>query len=210
MNKMNVKVSIGARLKQLRAKRDISQQQIAQDFNLSTPSMVSKYESGSIQMPIDLMVGIPKKYNVRLEWWFYGEGGIDDENPVERGFTCVSVVSIGKKGTIEQTGMLPVLNEYLVPYDAEQVKALKVQGDAMVPDVWAGDYVLYVHDEVLLNDLYVIRYKDQLDVRSIQFNYDDTITVISHNLKYDKQVIPRDSGSIKIVGRVIGWIHRHF
>jgi transcriptional regulator with XRE-family HTH domain len=209
MNKLNIKVSIGARLTQLRTARDISQKQIAQDFNLSTPSMVSKYESGSIQMPIDLIIGIPKKYNVRLEWWLYGEGGIDDNVSQANTQLQIAIVSVNDYGEQVETGFLPVLKENIEPYSQGEIRAVQILDDAMSPELTSGDYVLYARGVVSSDGLYVIQCDTRIEVRRIQFKYDKTYTILPSNPKYEKQVVDRDAESFLIAGRVIGWNHHY-
>ncbi len=105
--------------------------------------------------------------------------------------------------------MVPVPAEIIQPYPESKVKAMKIKGDSMTPTISNGDYVLYVPGEIAENGIYVIDVFGELRCKRIEFKLTGDITVMSDNERYEKEVFKRDDQTLKICGKVLGWINKY-
>lgn len=63
----------GLRLKELRQKHSMTQEQLSDKLNISV-SMMSKIETGNKGVSIDLLIEIAELFDVSLEYILLGEG----------------------------------------------------------------------------------------------------------------------------------------
>ncbi|HBD95057.1 MAG: hypothetical protein A2015_02170 [Spirochaetes bacterium GWF1_31_7] len=111
----------------------------------------------------------------------------------------------------EIIGQFPVIKEMIDSCLAEKSFIIKVKGDSMTPTLYNNDYVI---GNTELNHtsgegIYIIRMYDNFLVKRIQFNFDNTLTIISDNARYERQIIPIQNENIQIVAKVVGWVHKH-
>jgi phage repressor protein C with HTH and peptisase S24 domain len=108
---------------------------------------------------------------------------------------------------------LPIFRDLLTPYKPSQVKAVKVSGDSMI-DIYINDkdIVLYVPSETYGDGVYVISGETGLRVKRLEFSTTGKkLTIHSENPRYkDEEFVGKEINQIRIIGKVIGWIHRHF
>lgn len=64
--------TIGGRLKELRLKEGISQEQLAKELHFGSKSMVSQYESNKRSITIDALLEYSKRFNVTTDWILKG------------------------------------------------------------------------------------------------------------------------------------------
>lgn len=106
---------------------------------------------------------------------------------------------------------IPVLERFIYPYKANQVKAVVVKGDSMEGvQISHNDIVLFVPEEREGNGIYVISINNKVLVKRIEFNpVEHSVRVISENEKYAPIVIKENGGDVLTVnGRVIVVLHR--
>ena len=106
---------------------------------------------------------------------------------------------------------IPVLERFIYPYKANQVKAVVVKGDSMEGvQICHNDIVLFVPEEREGNGIYVISINNKVLVKRIEFNpVEHSVRVISENEKYAPIVIKENGGDVLTVnGRVIVVLHR--
>ena len=64
--------TIGGRLKELRLKAGISQEQLAKELHFGSKSMVSQYESNKRSITIDALLEYSGRFNVTTDWILKG------------------------------------------------------------------------------------------------------------------------------------------
>ena len=108
---------------------------------------------------------------------------------------------------------LPIFTDLLAPYKPEQVKAIRVSGDSMTGiHINDRDIVLFIPPETYGDGVYVIGTETGLRVKRLEFSSTGKkLTIHSENPRYkDEEFIDAEIDQIRIVGKVICWIHRHF
>lgn len=73
---------IAVRLKELRTSKSLSQTEFAAKFGVAQ-NTYSRYETGSVPLPLVALDNLCKTYNVRREWLETGEGSMYVEEPVD-------------------------------------------------------------------------------------------------------------------------------
>lgn len=106
-------------------------------------------------------------------------------------------------------GRYPLYYKIIHPYQPEHVKVVEANGDSMTPTIYDGDFIFFVPGEIKSDGIYVIRFLEYLMVKRIQFQLNGNVFVISDNPRYEKQVMKADNDDFQIIGKVIGWCHKH-
>ena len=106
---------------------------------------------------------------------------------------------------------IPILERFIYPYKANQVKAVGVKGDSMNGiHICHNDIVLFVPEEREGNGVYVISINNKVLVKRIEFNpVEHCVRVLSENEKYAPIIIKENGADVLTVnGRVIVVLHR--
>lgn len=72
---------IGQRLKQLRKQGNISQKELADLFGVVQVT-ISQYESGRIQLTLEMLIKYQEKFNVSFEWIVLGKS-YDEKSSID-------------------------------------------------------------------------------------------------------------------------------
>lgn len=106
---------------------------------------------------------------------------------------------------------IPVLERFIYPYKAHQVKAVVVKGDSMEGvQICHNDIVLFVPEEREGNGIFVISINNKVLVKRLEFNpAEHCIKVLSENEKYAPIIIAENgTDTLTVNGRVIVVLHR--
>lgn len=106
---------------------------------------------------------------------------------------------------------IPVLERFIYPYKAHQVKAVIVKGDSMEGvQICHNDIVLFVPEEREGNGIFVISINNKVLVKRLEFNpAEHCIKVLSENEKYAPIIIAENgTDTLTVNGRVIVVLHR--
>jgi len=106
---------------------------------------------------------------------------------------------------------IPVLERFIYPYKAHQVKAVIVKGDSMEGvQICHNDIVLFVPEEREGNGIFVISINNKVLVKRLEFNpAEHCIKVLSENEKYAPIIIAENGAdTLTVNGRVIVVLHR--
>ena len=106
---------------------------------------------------------------------------------------------------------VPVLERFIYPYKAHQVKAVIVKGDSMEDvQICHNDIVLFVPEEREGNGIFVISINNKVLVKRLEFNpAEHCIKVLSENEKYAPIIIVENGAdTLTVNGRVIVVLHR--
>ena len=120
-------------------------------------------------------------------------------------------------GTIPEefshTDVIPILHSFIQPHNPKNVRMMQVTGDSMTEaNLFEGDLVFFTPVDSPSNGLHVIGIDDRIYVKRLEFDLlGKEIKVISHNKLYSDHVLKgEDMNRLRVIGKVIGWIHKHF
>ena len=104
---------------------------------------------------------------------------------------------------------LPIIERFIRPYKKELVFSAEVRGDSMTGiQLFDGDMVVAVRGYTDGEGIFVLTIDDEVYVKRLQWNpASKKIVVKSENERYEPFEIEPDR--ITILGKVIGWLHRH-
>ena len=111
-----------------------------------------------------------------------------------------------------QTSEMAFRRDWLIGkgLQADKCALIKARGDSMEPTIHAGDLLLVdtrIHS-IKDDAIYIIESENHLVVKRVQQSLDGSVTIISDNPRYEKQVIePTRAKELKIVGRVRWYGH---
>lgn len=73
--------------------------------------------------------------------------------------------------------------------DINKVKIIEVDGDSMEPTLANGDYIIIDENKAnKVDGIYAIQLDGQLLVKRLEFNLDNTVTIMSDNPKYSNKI----------------------
>ena len=75
-------VSVGRRLSNLRHALGLTQRQFAEILNITGPRWAN-YEVGTSRIPVDIALRLVEKWEVSLDWIYYGNGAIMPKQMLE-------------------------------------------------------------------------------------------------------------------------------
>lgn len=104
---------------------------------------------------------------------------------------------------------LPIIERFIRPYKKDLVFSAEVRGDSMTGiQLFDGDMVVAVRGYTDGEGIFVLTIDDEVYVKRLQWNpASKKIVVKSENERYEPFEIEPDR--ITILGKVIGWLHRH-
>ena len=87
--------------------------------------------------------------------------------------------------------------------------AAEVKGDSMIGVcIYPGDTVIFSRGMIEGDGIYVLSLAGDILVKRLQFNaLKNELTIISENTKYQPQTVNADIDGLRILGKVVGWIH---
>lgn len=193
-------------IREVRQRLGLSQIDFAKRLNVKQ-SMMSAYETGSAEVPREVIERLFDFFNVNLNW-LYGKSRyiFNDEAEAHDNAGIVWVELVGdllSEGGFQVISTAPVLKEFVEPFKKNEVRAHIINGDNMEPFVFAGDCVFFVPGRCDDDGVYIMSVNKRLVCRRLEFCFDGTINVLCDNSRYSKQTITADSGHVNIIGRVI-------
>jgi SOS-response transcriptional repressor LexA len=112
---------------------------------------------------------------------------------------------------VEIVGQLPFLTRMLRGAAPADAKSLEVRGDSMTGiNIFDGDLVVFVPGVIRGDGIYVLQVGDELIVKRVEFDpVSRKIRIMSENPRYQDRVESADGQTIRVVGKVFGWVHAH-
>lgn len=91
--------------------------------------------------------------------------------------------------------------------DKSTLVCAEARGDSMVgAHIYSGDYVVFSRGMVSGDGIYVLSFGGDVLVKRIAFDpAGQTVTIISANPDYPPRTV--DSAVVRLLGKVVGWIH---
>ncbi|WP_022769947.1 helix-turn-helix domain-containing protein [Butyrivibrio sp. NC2007] len=95
--------AVGARLKELRESRGLSQKDVSNEFVITGRSTLANYELGIRDVPIKILVLYSTKFNVSTDWILKGEtsSGNSEIDELVRAYSSINN-EVVKKAVIRQ------------------------------------------------------------------------------------------------------------
>ena len=91
----------------------------------------------------------------------------------------------------------------------ESLLAAKVKGDSMIDVyIYPDDIVVFAKGIISGDGIYVISIDNEVMVKRLVFDrLNHSVLIISENKKYPQREAKDDNQSLRILGKVVGWIH---
>jgi len=108
-------------------------------------------------------------------------------------------------------GHVRILERMTRGVDRSSLIAATVKGDSMTGvQIFDGDLVIFAHEHISENGLYVISLYGEVKVKRLEFRaVDQTIFIHSENQKYSTETVGMENENLIILGKVVGWVHCH-
>ena len=227
-------MTIGERLKQIREFKYPKQGDFSQFLGINQQSL-SNYELNKRNIPDEIKIKLQQS-GVNINWLLTGYGEMflsetaadpDSKDSTAIQYAIKKIVpniilvdlynveaSAGNGREVAEyydVSQIPILEEFIFPYKANQIKALIVKGDSMInARIFNNDIVFFSPEEKTGNGIFVISIGNEVFVKRIEFNpIDKLVRIISENEKYQPITVKAvDSDTLRINGRVIAVLHR--
>lgn len=106
---------------------------------------------------------------------------------------------------------ITLVPSFIKGYKKEDIGAAEVKGDSMKNIMISdGDIVVFVKSRLDGNGIYVLSLRGELMVKRLNYNpLTRKLKIISENEMYEPIEADVDNDDITILGKVLGWLHRH-
>ena len=93
--------------------------------------------------------------------------------------------------------------------DKSTLVSAEVKGDSMIDaNIYPGDFVFFSKGMIKGEGIYVIAFAGDIMVKRLSFDGPrNKLTIISENKNYPVRTVDADTDGVRILGKVIGWIH---
>ena len=111
----------------------------------------------------------------------------------------------------DSIGKIRIIERMARGIDPSSLVACKVKGDSMTGvQLFEDDIVVFARDVILDNGIYVVALNGDVLVKRLDFNrLENTVAIISENQKYETIKTSIKNENLRILGKVVGWIHNH-
>ncbi len=206
----------GRRIRHLREKLGLSLEDLGKAIG-TTRQNIFKYESGDItNIPYDKLKKLADALNTdpwEILGWEPPMGVVSND--------MVSVPLISQKisagyGETFLSDENITMKRITIPFsilhgvsDASTLVSAEVKGDSMVDaNIFPGDYVFFSKGMIKGEGIYVIALAGDIMVKRLSFDpLNRRLTIISENKNYPARTIDADESNVRILGKVVGWIH---
>ena len=207
--------TIGDRIRKLRESKGLTQDELGRRIG-TTKQTIFKYETGKIE-------NIPYQRIEELAAVLDADpsdilGWTEQEKDVP-GYISVPLIS-QKISAGYGEDYLPddsiTLKRIQIPEsmargvtDKATIVSAEVKGDSMIDaNIYPGDYVFFSKGTIKGEGIYVIAFAGDIMVKRLSFDAPEKkLTIISENRNYPTRTVDAESDGVRILGKVIGWIH---
>ena len=210
--------SQGDRIKALRKQRGMTQYDLADKLGIAKQT-IFKYETGIItNIPYSRIVDIAAALDVEPgEILGLQEPSAEPSSP--EGFISIPFISQKISAGYGEDYLSDdsiTLRRIQIPEsmargvsDKSTLVSAEVKGDSMIDaNIYPGDYVFFSKGMIKGEGIYVIAFAGDIMVKRLSFDTGgNKLTIISENHNYPTRVVDADTDGVRILGKVIGWIH---
>lgn len=203
-------------IRQLRLKRNISQDELARRTGYTSRTSISKIENGEVDLTQSKVEIFAKALGTSPDK-LLGWDGVPSYDP---GSGMLIIPFISQKisagyGESElsddclEVRTINVLAGMIHGGNKSMLTAAEVKGDSMIGVcIYPGDTVIFSRGMIEGDGIYVLSLAGDILVKRLQFNaLKNELTIISENTKYQPQTVNADIDGLRILGKVVGWIH---
>ena len=209
------RLEISKRLKEYKTRLGLSQSAFAKKLGIPQ-STYSKYELGSDISTKSLAT--LSDLGLNLNWLILGKedfSALKRENIDSPSIPIISSrVSAGpgeewKDEDFLEGEMLPLSKDIIRGHDINRLFAARVKGDSMIGAmIYDGDFVFAERGEISGDGIYIFSVDNEVLIKRLEYDvFTNRVNVISENPAYPARTVDEDR--IVILGKVIGWLHRH-
>ena len=205
----------GERIRELRERKHMTQEELGKAIG-TTKQNIFKYESGAVKtIPRDKLDLLAKTLEVE-PWEILGWDG-----PWNAKDKYISVPLISQKIsagygedfldddsiTMKRIQIPESLTKGVA--DKSTLVSAEVKGDSMIDaNIFPGDYVFFSKGLIKGEGIYVIAFAGDIMVKRLSFDAPrNKLSIISENKNYPVRIIDAESDGVRILGKVVGWIH---
>ena len=207
----------GMRIKELREKKGMTQSELGKAIG-TTKQNIFKYESGAVDtIPNKKLQGLAKALDVE-PWEILGWDGPWNS---QKGENYISIPLISQKisagyGEDFLDDDSITMKRIQIPesltrggVDKSTLVSAEVKLDSMSDaNIFPGDYVFFSKGLIKGEGIYVIAFAGDIMVKRLAFDAPkNKLSIISENKNYPVRIIDAESDGVRILGKVIGWIH---
>ena len=108
-------------------------------------------------------------------------------------------------------GSIRILKDLTKGSEIDKLIGVRVLGDEMSGmHIYENDIVIFEKGTISSNELYVIALGNMISVRRLEFiMVKNEVSIMCENSRYTTITTTMEDPKIKILGRVVGWIHAH-
>lgn len=209
------RVEISKRLKEYRTRLGLSQSAFAKKLGIPQ-STYSKYELGSDISTKSLAT--LSDLGLNLNWLILGKEDFPALKREKLDNPSIPIISSrvsagpGEEWKDEdflEGEMLPLSKEIIRGHDINRLFAARVKGDSMIGAmIYDGDFVFAERGEISGDGIYIFSVDNEVLIKRLEYDvFNHKVNVISENPAYPARTVDEDR--IVILGKVIGWLHRH-
>ena len=212
----NTAAAQGKRIRKLREKLGMSLEDLGQAIG-TTRQNIFKYESGDIaNIPYDKLRKIAETLGTD-PWYILGWEAPRDKMPKE--IITVPLISQKLSAGYGETFLSDeniTMKKISIPAsilhgvtDTSTLVSAEVKGDSMIDaNIFPGDYVFFSKGMIKGEGIYVIALAGDIMVKRLAFDaLSRRLTIISENKNYPAKTVDADESGVRILGKVVGWIH---
>ena len=198
------------RLKELRRKKDITQEELAKQLQLS-PSTIGMYETGRREPDFDTLQMIADYFHVSTDSLLGRNIGLYEMRETKR-VPVIGTVRCGVGGVAYE-----YIDEYITvddTYRPDEMRGFRAEGDSMEPEIHDGDICLvHLQEDVPDGALAVVVICDGVDegegtIKRIH-KQDGAIILQATNQTYPPRIFTGENANkVRIVGRVVEVRHK--
>lgn len=208
----------GDRIRELRERAGLTQEELGRRVG-TTKQTIFKYETGKIgNIPYSRLLDIATALGAE-PWDILGwKQPLQEEEDVP-GFISVPFISQKISAGYGEDFLSDdsiTLKRIQIPEsmargvsDKSMLVSAEVKGDSMIDaNIYPGDYVFFAKGMIKGEGIYVIAFAGDIMVKRLSFDAGaNRLTIISENHNYPTRTVDADSDGVRILGKVIGWIH---
>lgn len=209
----------GDRIRELRERKGLTQEELGNAIG-TTKQTIFKYETGKIgNIPYNRLLEIAKALDAE-PWDILGwKQPLHDEDEEIPGFISVPFISQKISAGYGEDFLSDdsiTLKRIQIPEsmargvsDKSTLVSAEVKGDSMIDaNIYPGDYVFFAKGMIKGEGIYVIAFAGDIMVKRLSFDAPaNRLTIISENRNYPVRTVDADTDGVRILGKVIGWIH---